>query len=264
MSAQTSYEFNQAIGVEGGRADMRNAEVISRLAEGSVPFGRVVVLGSDKDEQCKLPNVAGDVTDAKKPLGVSQHTHSVESVNNGEAAGYLATKAVNVVKEGSVFMSVEDAMTAESDVYVRTAAVKQVQTITWDADFITANLVDGKVGGVSITQVPFNTDQATTLGDVATQIAAANADVDSATATGAREITVTARFDKKTDLTDFDVTAGASQAVDTVVETVEARFNSDKGKIRSDADGGNASLLANARISKSALKDELAVLEINL
>lgn len=264
MSAQTSYDIEQSIGTEGARADMRNAEVVSRLAEGAVPFGRVVVLGSDKDEQCKLPSVAGDITGAKNPLGVSQHTHAVESKDDSAAAGNKDTEAVNIVKEGAVYMKVEDAMDASSDVYVRTAGVKQEQTITWDADFVTGNLVDGLVGGVAIAQVPFNTDQATTLGDVASAIAAANADVESATATGAREITVLSRLDKDFALSDFVVTAGASQAVDTIVETVEPRLTSDRGKIRPDADGGTASLISGMKISRSAAKDELAVLEIDL
>jgi flagellar basal body rod protein FlgC len=264
MSAQTSYEFDQSIGVEGARADMRKAEVISRLAEQAVPFGRVVVLGSDKDTQCKLPNVATDITEAKNTLGVSQHTHSVESKDDGEPAGYLSTQAVNVVKEGALLMKAEEAMDASSDVYVRYTAVKEEQTITWDADFVTDNLVDGKVGGLSIAQVPFNTDQATTLGDVATAIANANSDVDSATATGAREITVVSKEDKSIELSDFVVTAGASQAEETVALTVEARFNSAKGSIRPDNDGGTAALISGLSVSKSAAKDELAVVEINL
>lgn len=43
-------------------------------------------------------------------------------------------------------------------------------TITFDADFITGNTIDLTINSTAITQVPFNTDQATTLSDLATEI----------------------------------------------------------------------------------------------
>jgi len=44
--------------------------------------------------------------------------------------------------------------------------------IVWDADFVTSNLIDIVVNGVTITQVPFNTDHDTTMDDVVTQVTA--------------------------------------------------------------------------------------------
>lgn len=43
--------------------------------------------------------------------------------------------------------------------------------LTFDADFVTANVIDMDVNGNTITSVPFNTDNNTTLADIATQIA---------------------------------------------------------------------------------------------
>jgi len=49
---------------------------------------------------------------------------------------------------------------------------KSRATLLFDADFVTANTIDLDVNGVSITQVPFNTDHDTTAADLVTAIEA--------------------------------------------------------------------------------------------
>ena len=61
--------------------------------------------------------------------------------------------------------------------------------VDFSADFVASNSIVPTVNAVALTAVPFNTDQATTLADVATRIASATG-VTSATVTGARQITV--------------------------------------------------------------------------
>ena len=264
--AQLSYPEDQDIGIPGQLADSGPKDVISRLAEDSqIRFGRIVVLGTDKDTQAKLPALSGDITDPKKVLGATLHSHARESLKDEAQTAYKQGESVSILKDGRILMEVEQAMTPESDIYVRFAGKKQVQTILWDADFITGNVVDGKVNGTAIASVPFNTDQATTLSDVANAIVAANSDVESASVTGAREITVTSIIDKTVTLSDFVVTGGASQASETVTETVAGVLTADRGKIRADDDGSTAAQLSNAKIRKSASgAGEIAVLEIDL
>ncbi len=264
--AQLSYPEDQAIGLPGQLADSGSKDVISRLAEDHlVPFGRMIVLGTDKDKQALLPTLATDITNSKKVLGAALHSHARESVKDADQSGYKNGESVSILHNGRVYMEAEQAMTPESDVYVRFAGKKQEQTITWDADFITGNTIDGKVNGVSIASVPFNTDQATTLADVATAIKNTNNDIESATATGAREITIVSASDKLVTPSDFDITGGASQAVDTIVETVALVPTTDRGKIRADADSSSAAQLSNVRILKSASgPGDIAVLELDL
>lgn len=94
----------------------------------------------------------------------------------------------------------------------------QIQKISWDIDFESGNVIDGEINDVAITQVPFNTDQATTLADIATEIQN-NTKVEIAVITGAREITVTGHLAVSIPLSDFLVTGGTNQAIDTITET---------------------------------------------
>lgn len=264
--AQLSYPEDQAIGIPGQLADSGPKNVLSRLAENSlVPFGRLLVLGTDTDKQALLPAQATDISNAKKVLGVSLHSHARESQKDAALNGYSHGESISILHKGRVYMEAEQAMTPESDVYIRFDSKKQEQTITWDIDFLASNTIDGKVNGLSITSVPFNTDQATTLANVATAIKNSSHDIDSATATGAREITIVSAVDKTVALSDFEVIGGASQAVDTILETVDSIPSTDRGKVRADDDGSTAAQLANARILKSASgPGELVVLELDL
>lgn len=90
--------------------------------------------------------------------------------------------------------------------------------IVWDADFVTSNLIDIVVDGVAVTQVPFNTDQATTIQDVCDQI---EADITGAvcvrTDTGGDDRTITITIEDGVDRVVTEVvTAGASQATGTI------------------------------------------------
>lgn len=99
---------------------------------------------------------------------------------------------------------------------------KQVHTLVFSAALITGNLIDGEIDGVAITQVPFNTDNPTTLSDLATELQG-NANVETAVSDGTDTITVTTVPYKEITLTNFVVTGGASQATITVTETVEQK-----------------------------------------
>lgn len=114
---QLSYA-EQAKGFDGMLADMGPKEVISRAAEGAVPFGKFVVLGTDKDNQAKLPAASGDIV-AQKVLGVSLHDHARESQNDGLAAGYLTKESMSILKKGMVYVTAEEAVTPSDTVYVR-------------------------------------------------------------------------------------------------------------------------------------------------
>lgn len=104
--------------------------------------------------------------------------------------------------------------------HTKWTGVRQVHTIVFDAALITGNLIDGAIDGIAITQVPFNTDNPTTLSDIATELQG-NAKVLTAVSDGIDTITVTTNEYVELELSVFIVTGGASQAGIVVTETVE-------------------------------------------
>lgn len=97
-----------------------------------------------------------------------------------------------------------------------------VQTLTFDADLVTDNVINGKSGGVAIAPVTFATDHDTTMASIATAITTANAKIDTAAVTGgggSRVITVTSlEAEMNQPLTDWIVTLGATQSEATVAD----------------------------------------------
>lgn len=119
---QTSYSLKQpAVAHEGQLADNGMTDKITMLAEGAVPFGKLVVRGTDADKQCKVPAVTGDISDAKKVLGIALHDHAREQ-DSSAAADYSDKAAVAILRQGRCYVKVEEAVTVASDVYVRHAA----------------------------------------------------------------------------------------------------------------------------------------------
>lgn len=116
MSQTTVAE--QGVGFEGELLDLGNTDVISRLAEGVVPFGHFVVLGTDKDNQGKLPAVAGDLTDAKNHLGFSVRQHTIENPLSGNAGEYADKDNMSVNKKGRMKIKCETAFAPGDTVHV--------------------------------------------------------------------------------------------------------------------------------------------------
>lgn len=87
--------------------------------------------------------------------------------------------------------------------------------INFDIDFVTLNNILATVNGVALTPVLFNTDQATTMADLATEIETA-ANVLSATVTGARQITVVFNTTGANTVNSVVTTLGATQPVATI------------------------------------------------
>jgi hypothetical protein len=100
-----------------------------------------------------------------------------------------------------------------------------IQTLTFDADFVTGNTIDLKINEVSITQVTFTTDHDTTLGLLA-QAIQDSAKISTATVTGAREITVTGSTPGEViEISDITVAGGASQAGSALTTTQDPEDN---------------------------------------
>jgi hypothetical protein len=262
---QTTFNRYPDLAQAGLLADNGGKDMVSRAAEGEIPFGRLASLGTDKDNQVKLPASATDITTVLNVMGVSvldQHYVQNPALS---AAGKADKEALDVLRKGRIFVQAEQAVTPSSDVYVRYAALGQISVLSFDADFVASNTIDLDINGVAITQVPFNGTHAQTIADLATEIQS-NANVVSAVASAVNRTVTIIAADPAVDIaiTNIVVAGGASQANGSFAESEEAKPATDKGKFRADADNTSAAQLANARYLSSVAKDGFAILEINL
>jgi len=271
---QTSVVYEPEIALEGDIANSKPKFAVSTIAEETIKVGRFVKLGADSNKQIKNLASTGDVA-LGKLVGVSLHDRTVETpaLNRDNTGGegisdFVAYDSVAVMKEGSVYLKPETAMNPSTAVYIRHAGRKQAQTLVFSADLVTSNKINGKVGGVSISEITFASDNATTLAAIAAAILAANANVLSAVSDGTHTITVTTLQDvADQDLTDFVVTLGASQATAAITETASSVHTDNIGRIRNDSDSSTATIAPTGTVrvlDKITAGDKIVPVSINL
>lgn len=107
--AQTSYSQYQDKGFAGLIADSMFTDKMSYLAEGAIPFGKPVVLGTDKERQ--VAAVGTGVGQGALVIGVSVASHDVEQTSAG-VAQYSDTQAIPVMKRGRIWVETDDAVVA--------------------------------------------------------------------------------------------------------------------------------------------------------
>jgi len=101
---------------------------------------------------------------------------------------------------------------ASSDWYCFAIIASNSATFTFDADFITGNTIDFTINGTAITQVPFNSDNATTYADIKTQIEADLSDSSVTIDAVARTVIVEIFGEAGVETASVIVAGGASQA----------------------------------------------------
>jgi len=153
--------------------------------------------------------------------------------DNGSFGGELVREYSNIDEVGDDFATTDDEYVAALRIFgqsprvnslkigIEGTRVAQVQTITFSADLIADNVVNGTVDGVALTATTFAVDHVTTMGVIAGKIQA-TAGVATATVGGVgnRVITVTAQAaGVPVSLTGFLVTLGVSQATAVVATT---------------------------------------------
>jgi hypothetical protein len=107
--SQTSYSQYQAAGFAGLLADSMFSDKMSYLAEGAIPFGKPVVLGTDKERQ--VAAVGTGVGQGALVIGISVASHDVEQTSAG-VAQYDDTEATPVLKSGRIWVETDDAVVA--------------------------------------------------------------------------------------------------------------------------------------------------------
>ena len=97
------------------------------LNETNVSFGSFVSLNNTNQRVgdkrlVHLPQTATDVTNARIAMGFALHTHAVENALTGGNLGYEPQSAVSILRRGRVYVTVEDAVLAGGQVFVRHVA----------------------------------------------------------------------------------------------------------------------------------------------
>ena len=255
---QTEYNLEQGVASAGMLADINESTIRTyNNPSEEIPFGRAVAKVSADDDGCQLPeNSSADV------LGVAIQDTAQEDES------YPTEEAIGVLKKGAVYVQVEEAVTPDSDVYVRYSGKAQIQVLTFDADLITGNQIDLDINGVSMTSVNFDTTHATTMSNLAWQIQNEFAEVATAVSDDvARTVTITASQageDGEFSIENAAVTGGASQAGTTVTESQASVDAEDRGLFRQDDDDSTALQLTNARYLTSASSGELVMVDLSL
>lgn len=254
MSFDITYEDDSPIGVEGGFADTGFHDVVTKNNPSQeIIFGRGLFNIADDDDGVKLP----DVNDAARFRGVALRDQSIEE------GFYPAKSAVAVIKKGRVHVNAEEALNEDDPVFIRINGKQQVQTITFDIDFVASNKINLKINGEPISEVTFDTDQATTMGLLDAAITAMEG-VANVTTLG-KVVTITSVQDVTLEITEIAVTEGADQAEGVVEEAVVGIPVAHRGRFRKSADGGTAiQLTVGVKWAQGVVAPGVAVLDINL
>lgn len=267
--SQTIYSDEQSIAAQGdlGSASGEDHDILTFTAvdDLTIEIGTAVAKETADNDGVKSPDTSTD-----QILGVALRDPTLEEdEDNAGEFFYPQGWKVPVVKRGSVYVLLEESVTPDDDVFVRFTAEPEVFTITWDQDFVALNLINGSVDGTEIAQVTFDVSHANTMDLVAAAIQALD-NVATATVTGAREITVTGATDgdEMATATNFTVTLGAAQAVDTVANVSGPSSGTQTGVFRTDDDdvgsGATAVQLTGARFMTSGSAGSIALLDLNL
>lgn len=148
MAVQTAVSDNLVAAIPGMvRGSPHHS--MTRVAQVAMQGGLLVVQGA-RDEQCKLPTVSTDITSVLKPLGITRDNIARDpNFPSGGTAGYTYQigDSVEIVSQGQVWVTVEEAVAPGDDVYVRhdTGTGSQKGAFRSSADSSTAALLAGAV-----------------------------------------------------------------------------------------------------------------------
>ena len=121
--SQTAYQNFPDAAFEGLRADSGAVDIVSRLAEVIVPFGKLVVASTGQSEDlAKLPTATADITTKGLVHGIAIADPSKEGAAADLFGQYAVDQAIPVMRKGRIFVIAEDEVTdLDKPVFVRFA-----------------------------------------------------------------------------------------------------------------------------------------------
>ena len=109
---QTTIGQYPAAGYAGLIYDSSFRDIMSYSAQGAIPFGSFVKLGTNKERQVQAPTTAAG--QAALLIGIAAASASVEQAypSTGAAAAYADTETVSTMKDGRIWVTTNDAVVA--------------------------------------------------------------------------------------------------------------------------------------------------------
>lgn len=258
--SQTTYSESMEKAVKGMPADCGPQDIVTyNNPVDQITFGRAVEKVSGDADGIQLPDDGSAVI---KGVAVRSMTEEHEY--------FPAKSAVPVMKKGRIYVEVEEDVTPDDPVYVVYGGRKQQQTLTFDADLITDNVINLKINGEAISPVTFTSNHNTTMAAIVTAILnlTGAGEVSDATCpgSGSRVITITGLANGVDFVvSDIVVTLGTTQATGAMATTVTSIPDTDKGKFRKSADSpARAMALTSAVFMAGAAAGGLAVVDLNI
>ena len=141
--AQTSYSVNMAVAYAGMKADMFNDDVESMFneeASAEMPFGVMLAQGT-ADSGALLPD-----SDTEILVGVLLHSHEYAKDSELGSTGVKPDAALNVLRKGRVWVTVEEAVSPGDRPYVRYAGSGQEGAFRKSA--VIGETIDARAWGV--------------------------------------------------------------------------------------------------------------------
>lgn len=222
-----------------------------------------------------VDNEAAITSQAIKPIGVA--ARNTLDTDDTETITYVEGDEFPLISRGVVGMQSDGDFDVTDEVFVRYRFFTQIISVVFDIDFVASNVINGTVGGEAIAPVTFATSHTATFNALvsAIQATALTRTISSNPATRTILITVDPDVAEPLDplgdyvsTTNFTVTLGASQAVDTVSENRAPSSNLIRGGVRADDDdtgaGATAFAVPQMRFLNSGTQGDIALVEVNL
>ena len=109
---QLTYNLYPDVSHVGLLYDLEPHRVVSPCAEGAIPFGSAVIPGTDAEKQIKIPTATSQTF-----RGVALSTWAQEQNSSGDGE-YKDTTAVNLLKQGTVWVFVNGNVLVDQPVYL--------------------------------------------------------------------------------------------------------------------------------------------------
>lgn len=122
-TVQTSYVVDKAAGYPGAVANSVPSVRESKAAAAAVNFGTFVcrrAAPADGDDQCANPAATADVTARGRGIAILDQTK--KGPQYGTVGGYVANDQVEYLRQGQIWVTVEEAVVQDGPVFVRFAA----------------------------------------------------------------------------------------------------------------------------------------------
>lgn len=190
-------------------------------------FGLLMILGTHKRFNDRIrfysniQGVANDFSPTDLEYIAAQEAFSQALSPEQIAIGRRTVDSATIAVETAMSPFNYTTTINSTDITVPSTPTAQNSIVTMSGDFVTGNSIAITLNGTPLTAIPFDTDQITTMNDIATALEA-NAAVDSVSITGSNlVINVFGKPNVSAIINSFVVTGGASQPTATITTPIQ-------------------------------------------